>query len=298
MLALCCPLRPARELGQELKLATPKGPNTMRHLSSTPAIFAMAFLLCVCNCLPCAWAQAGGLLDGGTKTAAKTDAKPAETPEEPAAPRIRDLGPPQVENPKELKRLHPQQPVWLDVKQKRVVLVGEVCAATYGLEFLVTNRGREYEAIAVSDVKPSLVHAGLLALGAVPGKPAKVYPKFEPPSGTEIEIDVYWKDKAGKLQHARAQDWIRNTKTKKTLDMNWVFGGSGFQVDETTGKRTYLADAGDFVSVANVPIATLDLPTRSASALEDRQFEAIADRMPPKGTPVTIVLMPKLPKKR
>ena len=50
--------------------------------------------------------------------------------------------------------------------------------------------------------------------------------KFTPPTGTEVAIEVRWKDKDGKVQHAKAQDWIRNVTTKKPLDANWVFVGS------------------------------------------------------------------------
>jgi len=235
---------------------------------------------------------------GKTVDAKAADAKTAETKtadkaEEPAADKARDLGTPLVEDPLELKRLHPAQPVWVDVKQKRVVFLAETCTPTYGLEFFVTNRDRAYEAVTVTDAKASTVHAGLLAVGAVAGKPAEVYPKYNPPSGTEIEVEVYWKDKQGKRQHCRAQEWMRNMKTKKPLDVDWVFGGSSIIVDKETGKRTYLADQGELISVANVPIAMLDVPLRSLSAIESREFEAVADRVPPKGTPVTLVLTPK-----
>ncbi|MCR4413662.1 MAG: YdjY domain-containing protein [Thermoguttaceae bacterium] len=208
----------------------------------------------------------------------------------------RDLGPPLVDHPENLKRLHPKQPVWVDPKQKAVVFQGETCRASYGLEFFVTMPGREYEAVIVSNVRPSLVHAGLMAVGAQPGSPVKFLPKIEPASGTEIEIEVRWKDPQGKIQKARAQDWIRDIKTQKALDLNWVFAGSKFSDDD--GKRVYQADFGDFISVANVPIATLDLPIRSMSDLDSRQFECFPGRVPPQGTPVTLILKPKLPQQQ
>ena len=218
---------------------------------------------------------------------------PGDTADDEAPPKPRDLGPPMVDDINTLKKLDPAQPVWLDPKKKQVVLVGEVCKATYPLEFFATLRGRDYESVVVVDVKPSIVHAGLLAVGAKPGHPARFEPKFEPPTGTEIEIGVRWKDKNGKRQQARAQEWIRNIKTKKVPDINWVFAGSGFWVDETSGKKMYQGDSGDFISVLNLPTATLDLPVRSFSAIESRLFEGNPDRLPPEGTPVTIILTPK-----
>ena len=144
------------------------------------------------------------------------------------------------------------------------------------------------------DVKPNLIHAGLLAVGAKPGTPAKFEPKYVPPTGTEVQIEVRWKDKAGKVQTAPAQQWIRDIKTKKAMEVNWVFAGSGFRKDPETGRDRYLADSGDFISVLNLPTATLDIPIASTSALESRSYEGFVANMPPQGTPVTIVLKPKL----
>ena len=167
----------------------------------------------------------------------------------------RDLGPPLVNKPEDLIKLHPVYPIWIDKKNKEVILVGSVCRANYPLEFFATYPDRGYESVVVIYTKPSLVHGALLALGAKPGKPVQYDPKYIPPSGTEVEIDVAWLDQNGKRQKARAQDWIRDIKTKKQLDVNWVFAGSLFWEDKSTGEKSYLADRGDFISVLNLPTA-------------------------------------------
>jgi hypothetical protein len=225
----------------------------------------------------------------------------AEEPAEPQGetPRLPDLGPPLVDNMKGLTKLSPVFPVWIDRANKQVVLVGQTCHAEYPLEFFATLRDRGYESVVVIDTKPSIVHAALLALGAKPGGPAQYLgEKFQPPTGTEVAIEVRWKDKQGKVQSAPAQNWIRNAETKKALDpkINWVFVGSAFRKDPETGRQYYLADGGDFISVLNLPTATLDLPIRSTSALESRLFKGYVERMPPKDTPVTILLKPKVAK--
>lgn len=221
-------------------------------------------------------------------------AEPSKPPVDAPRPAIRDLGPPLVDEPSELKKLHPVQPVWLDRKHHQVVLLGEVCKADYPLEFFATYRARGYESVVVIDAKPSIVHAALLALGALPGHPATVQPRFEPASGSEIVVLVRWKDKDGHRQQTNAREWIRDRKTKKPLDLDWVFAGSRIWKEEDTGKTVYQADtAGDLIAVLNVPAATLDLPIQSASAIESRLFEAFAERMPPSGTPVTILFGPK-----
>ena len=68
--------------------------------------------------------------------------------------------------------------------------------------------------------------------------------KFLAPSGTEVAIEVRWKDAQGKIQSSPAQDWVRNVATKKALDTNWVFAGSRFVTDEETGKPQYYGRRG------------------------------------------------------
>jgi hypothetical protein len=228
--------------------------------------------------------------------AASTVSQPENNQDDESMEKPRELGPPLVDHPEDLIKLHPVYPVWIDNKNKQIILIGSVCRANYPLEFFATYPDRGYESVVVIYAKPSVVHAALLALGAKPGKPVQYDPKFIPPSGAEVGIDVSWKDRNGKRQKARAQDWIRDIKTKKQLDVNWVFAGSMFWEDKETGEKSYLADRGDFISVLNLPTALLDVPIQSASAIESRLFEGFIERLPPPGTPVTLILKPKLEK--
>ena len=212
------------------------------------------------------------------------------------AEKPRELGPPLVDAAAELVPLDPKQPVWVDRKNKHVVLQGELCHAGYPLEFFATYSNRSYESVVSVNVTPWLVHTGLLSVGAKPGHPAQFEPKFIPPTGTEVAIEVRWKDNKGKVQSSPAQNWIRNMKTKKALDSNWVFGGSMEVTDEATGKKFYLADSGELICVLSLSGAMLDLPILSYGALESRMFEAFEERLPPPGTPVTILLKPILSK--
>jgi hypothetical protein len=217
---------------------------------------------------------------------------------EQVAEKPRNLGPLLVDHVDQLVRLNPKEPVWVDPKNKQVILQGEVCKAGYPLEFFSTYSNRSYEAVTSVNVTPSIVHAGLLAVGAVPGHPAKFEPEFVAPTGTEIAIEVRWKDSEGKIQSVPAQQWIRNIKTKKVLDMNWVFAGSMFITDEETGKKYYSADSGEMICVLSLPTAMLDLPILSYGAIEARMFESFDEHLPPEGTPITILLKPILTGKR
>ncbi len=83
-------------------------------------------------------------------------------------------------------------------------------------------------------------------------------------------------------------------KTKQAMKYPWVFAGSGFYVDEATKKQYYMAEAGDFICVSNFPDAMLDIPVESTSDNDDLLFEAFTENIPPKGTKITLVLVPRL----
>jgi hypothetical protein len=289
-----------------------KSLGLLKNLLATAALAAVAVLSC--GCPADVWdktpVKAKPAATGEKADTAKPDTRPettpavktpknsaAETAEEAQAPKAPDLGPPLVDDMADLRKLDPQAPVWIDKKHKQVVLVGETCQATNLLEFFATFRNRGYESVVAVDVKPSTVHAALLVLGAVPGHPVRFQPKFVAPSGTELAIEVRWKDKDGKVQTAPAQKWVRNVQTKKALDVNWVFAGSIMDKDPTTGKEYYLADHGEFICLWNQPAAMIDLPIRSTGNIENRMFEGFAENMPPAGTPVTILIKPLLEKK-
>jgi len=67
-----------------------------------------------------------------------------------------------------------------------------------------------------------------------------------------------------------ARSWIRNMKTKKDLDCDWVFAGS-MLVDHPFDKnkpKVYLANDGDVICVSNFETATLDVPVKSSKGAE------------------------------
>ena len=208
---------------------------------------------------------------------------------------IEALGEPLIDDVKGLKRLDPFFPVWIDAANKRIVMLGAVAQQRAPLEMFACLRGtKEHESVVVIDTKAFIVHAGLLGLGAEAGPPVKFEPEYTPAGGTEIAIEVRWKDKDGKVQTANAQDWVRNVDTGKALSRDWVFAGSGFWTDEQTGKRYYRAEGGDFICVSNFPSAMLDLPIESTQANSGLMFEAFTENIPPRGTPVTVILTPQL----
>ena len=72
-----------------------------------------------------------------------------------------------------------------------------------------------------------------------------------------------------------------------------MFAGSGFSVDEQTGKRTYNAEHGDVICVANFPTSMIDVAAESSNSGEaSLLFEPWLERVPKLGTEVTVELIP------
>ena len=116
-------------------------------------------------------------------------------------------------------------------------------------------------------------------------------PKFEPPAGTPIAIELVWKSD-GKTNRVDARQWVKDEKTKKPLAHGWVFAGSELFQDAVTKKMIYAADEGDLITVANFGSAILDLPFASSASDADRVFSADPARVAPTGTEVFLMLAP------
>lgn len=198
---------------------------------------------------------------------------------------------------KGLRRLMPDHDVWFDVKQKIVVANSEVVLNRGPLEmFACPPNTKEHESILRVKSAAFVIHAGLLAVGAKSGHPVKFDPDYEPATGNVVDIYLVW-ELDGKTRWAKAQDWVLNSQTRKPMKTHWVFAGSGYWVNPDNGTRNYLAETGELICVSNFSTATLDLPVESSQANAGLLFEANPDQVPPKGTPVKLVLAPQIPKK-
>jgi len=196
-----------------------------------------------------------------------------------------------VDRHPELRRLSPTEEVWIDREAKRVVVGGRVALDKGLLEFFACPEGtKEHESVVAVSASARLVHAALLAIGLEPGKPVSFDPEYRPAMGPRIRVTMRWTDTEGRSQEADGRQWIRNTRTGKTLETDWVFAGSAFWTDPTDGQEYYQADGGDLICVSNFPTATLDLPIESSQSNEALLFEVNEDRVPKVGTVVEMEL--------
>ena len=224
-----------------------------------------------------------------------------------------ELGKLLVDDEKTLTRLDPERPIWVDKPNKKVVVQGWVCQNKAMLEFLICfgkgylrtfpyrnesgmpekllqfNGPKAHESILSVEVPPSMIHAGLLAIGANTGTPVKFQPEFTPPTGDEIRILLRWLDAEGKIVEVPAQDVVLNMENNQPMSAKWVFAGSVFDNDDD-GVQRYAADSeGEIVGVSNFPSVMIDIGQQSSDANEQLSYQANEKALPPRGTPVTII---------
>ena len=188
--------------------------------------------------------------------------------------------------------LLPDGGLWVDLNRKWVVADGEVCLTAGPLEMFACPTGtKEHESVIAVKSSARFVHAALLAIGAKTGEPVKFDPEYIPASGSVIDVICVWKDSEGKVQTALAQDWVTKGRSKKTLDHAWVFAGSGFWKDSSTGERRYYADDGAMICVSNFPTATMDIAVESTKDNNFLEYHANSARLPEVRTPVRLIMV-------
>lgn len=116
---------------------------------------------------------------------------------------------------KKLIAMNPAKTVLVDKEGKRVILKGKVVLREGALELLVCKKQtKEHEAILSVDGKAYVIHAALLAIGAVPGETVRFEPEFKLATGQEIDIFFTWTDEDGKLQRIDSRKWVRNNTNR------------------------------------------------------------------------------------
>jgi hypothetical protein len=201
----------------------------------------------------------------------------------------------------EAKKVPVGKNVTLEVrgKSRRVLVDASVCLRRGQLELFLCRKGtKEHEAILAADVDARDIHRALLLAGAREGKPVQYAPKYRPATGQKIRVTVEYEVK-GKKVSVPARSWIKNVKTGKALDSEWVFAGSQLVPNRFVPNKPkiYLANDGDVICVSNFETAMLDLPIKSPKENADLVFETFTERIPKVDTKVTVILDPVAEKK-
>jgi hypothetical protein len=152
------------------------------------------------------------------------------------------------------------------------------------LEFVaVEASGRNYESLLSLNCRPSSMQAALLLLGCKPGEK----------TGTRLSLELEW-TADGRPRRATVEEMLLERRTRKAPGaLPWIFTGSQFVRLPGGAAEVFVADAEEaFIGLYAHSGLLIQLagdhgnPYRSAEA----GFAPNADRLPPKGAPVTLVL--------
>lgn len=180
-----------------------------------------------------------------------------------------------------------------DVKAPRVYLELMVC----------TPDTKEHESLVVTRVRPSNVHAALLAIGLEPGRPARwtqeagrVIPHA--PTGDRLIVEFVTREEQGIERVWTPSDWVVNAKTGEAWpgggefgQGHWVFAGS--VVEDRARRDDYFADeAGTLVGLTSFGTEAVAWTgvLSPDSTVDEPEWIAHIENVPPLGTPVTVRL--------
>ena len=175
----------------------------------------------------------------------------------------------------------------IDMAARTVTCQGEINMDSGPIEYLaVAPLGKTHESLLKVEVRPLHLQVALLLLGLEPKNVLKRQGDKTTPQGAPVEIFVRWRDKDGKPQEARAEEWVVSMPGSKPMPpQDWVFTGSrilkeGFEADLEKS----------LVAVWHDPAAILDNPSPSGAT---NAYAVNAKRAPKRGTRIEFVLKAK-----
>ncbi len=188
-------------------------------------------------------------------------------------------------------KIYEKQEVWIDLKNKAVMIGGTVCLNAGPLEMFICPEGsKEHESVISANALASHLHGALVPLGIEPGKPSSWDPVYRPVSGPVIKIKLMWRDPdSSKIKTQDASQWVQDAKTKKAMKHQWVFGGSEFWTDPDTKEQVYYADSGEMVCLSNFSTACIDVNVQSTDTDGGLLYQAFTENIPPVGTKVYMI---------
>ena len=216
---------------------------------------------------------------------------------------------PKADPKSELIPLQPDKSLYFEKKPdktRRVLVETEVCLREGPLEVFLTKKGtKEHEAILRCSMDSRYIHSALEAAGAKVGTPVQfVNPKtmedeFKPATGQTIKVSVCYTSN-GKVVTHPAQDWVTNTKTKKTMAEDWVFAGGRLvkNPDDPKAVPFYTANNGSVLALSNDFDSMLDLPVQVSKDDAFLIYRANTEKIPPVTSKVWLILEPEAEKKK
>lgn len=223
-----------------------------------------------------------GLL-GATTNTAPTPAPPAQTAA--AKPFLKETSPGVLD----FNGIH------LDKKSRRISFPAIVNQRLGTIEYLLVNeRGKVHESLFATKVSPHDIHLALLLIGlkdptdntkatvppsAIDSAYLKTAPKLK---GPDVNLSVKW-TQDGKEKESSAEDWIKNTETKKPMSAGpWTYNGSMIVGGVFLADQEY-----SIVAVITDPTA---LVNNTRKGYDNEDIWQIKDAIPSINTPVEITI--------
>lgn len=179
--------------------------------------------------------------------------------------------------------------VLLDTKARSVTCSGKVNLQKGPIEYLaVTPTGKRHESVLVLELEPMHLQVALLVLGLEPGGNLRRQGDTQPPKGAPVEIEMRW-ETGGKERAARLEELAWDIPKRRPMEhADWIFTGS-----KITDAGFAASLEGSLIASYRDPYAILNNPR--ATGADDTVYKVNERIVPPRGTPVTLVLRPATP---
>ncbi len=197
----------------------------------------------------------------------------------------------------------------LDREAKTISIKAELGRPDQPLEYLLINpRGKGHEALLVTEVKPSLLNAAMLALGLEKGQNARMkdkdpLPTLEeiekgaplvdifPPEGMQVWFTLSWEEE-GKKQEVAVEDLLVDLSAEAVAsEVQWIFLGGRMAAPYRGDPPVFLADfAGNLISICYLEPPNHLVTMRHKRASDDQNWWIETDLCPKPETQVTFTI--------
>ena len=189
--------------------------------------------------------------------------------------------------------------VILDRKTREIRFPTKVNMNEGLLEYLIVlQQGKVHEALMISTITPTHLNLALVLLRYTPsselfslinetGHPTGIYQDVAAPvkAAARITLDVEWDDN-GTTRRVPVNEWVRNNSRGVGMEAGpWLYTGSSIS------NKKFIPDlSGDITSIMTDSNAMINYP--GADNQDSPAWFAFPKRIPPVGTPVTVIIAP------
>jgi hypothetical protein len=235
----------------------------------------------------------------GVQTDSQTDDRASSLPARSVAPVLNGRDSSSLSGPAESRGIRQLSEnrfqlgaIEFDRLTREIFLSGEVNMVDGTLEYVVvTKAGKVHESLLSTEARPFDLNLVLLLLNYTPAEDwfvpgSKPKPLGEIKPAARCDILARWKNPEGEEQTTRLERWITNRATRQPAnDGPWVYNGSTMTED---GRFAAEVDG----SIAAVYLDQRSLVNNPRPGHDDDELWVPAKDVPPRHTPVTIIIRP------